>query len=924
MFQIRMFRHLGALAMLVALSACGGSGQASLVQNQPTGVTPTPDAGTVQFDKDTYTVDQDAGTVTVSVTRTGSSVGAASINYSTTDGTALDGVDYSAMSGTLNWADGDSTAQTITIPIDATAAYTGQKSFTIGLDSPSSGLTLGTPSSATITIQGSGVVTPPTSAGTLSLSASLYTVAQSAGMVTISVTRTGGSDGAVSVHYATADGTAGAGADYTAKSGTLSWADGDSTSQSFTIPISTALGFDGQKTFIIGLDTPTGGASLGAASATIAITGSGAPPATTAGSLSLSASSYSVKQSAGTLTISVTRTGGSDGAVTVNYATSNGTAKSGTDYTAINGTLSWADGDSASKTFAVAISNATAFSGSRTFTIKLSSVTGGAALGSPVSATATITGGGTAGSLALSASSYSVSQAAGTLTVSVARASGSAGAVTVAYATANGTATAGTDYTAKSGTLSWASGDAAAKTFAVAISNATAFSGSRTFTVKLSGPTGGATLGTPNTATATITGSNASGTLKLSASAYSVSQASATTTVSVSRTGGSSGAVTVAYATANGTASSGTDYTAKSGTLSWAAADTSAKTFNVAISNATPFTGTRAFTIKLSAATGGAALGTPNTATVTITGSGTAGTGGCAKNSSSYTTSGAFDSMQYGVYFVNNNNWGGTPNQQFWSNSADCWGVTTSSTQDTQSIGSYPSATRGWSQNATAMQDASPANPRAWTVQSGMGIPVTSLTKAKIHWAFQAPTNTGVRWLGLQDIYFHKTNNPDPSEFPPFTDLMIDQSIADQVLDGTTFYAASAVADNATTVTIGGNTYMLFIDDSDETGYHQTGGHNIHLFNLPTAFNSNNALAIWGSFDAVNDVAAIVRYFMQANPVDDAGHALKNSNGQTITSPLIASNLFLTAINSGWEIDTGTVFTNTAFCVALQSEPDCP
>jgi hypothetical protein len=70
------------------------------------------------------------------------------------------------------------------------------------------------------------VVLPPTP-GEFNFDASSYDVDEDAGTATITVTRTGGSDGEVSVNYATADGSATAGADYTASSGTLTWADGD-------------------------------------------------------------------------------------------------------------------------------------------------------------------------------------------------------------------------------------------------------------------------------------------------------------------------------------------------------------------------------------------------------------------------------------------------------------------------------------------------------------------------------------------------------------------------------------------------------------------------------------------------------------------------------------------------------------------------
>ncbi|OAD21366.1 Na-Ca exchanger/integrin-beta4 domain protein [Candidatus Thiomargarita nelsonii] len=64
---------------------------------------------------------------------------------------------------------------------------------------------------------------------------------------------------------------------------------------------------------------------------------------------------YSVMENEGQATITVIRIGASDGAVSVDYATSDDTAKTGSDYIATSGTLNWADGDAADKTFTVEI-----------------------------------------------------------------------------------------------------------------------------------------------------------------------------------------------------------------------------------------------------------------------------------------------------------------------------------------------------------------------------------------------------------------------------------------------------------------------------------------------------------------------------------------------------------------------------------------
>lgn len=93
------------------------------------------------------------------------------------------------------------------------------------------------------------------------------------------------------------------------------------------------------------------------------------------GKLELSPS-YTVSEGAGTLTVTVERTEGSDGAASVKIATAPGTAKPGKDFTTKNGTLSWANGDQAPKTFQVPLKNDGAPEPSETFAVKLSKATG--------------------------------------------------------------------------------------------------------------------------------------------------------------------------------------------------------------------------------------------------------------------------------------------------------------------------------------------------------------------------------------------------------------------------------------------------------------------------------------------------------------------------------------------------------------------
>jgi hypothetical protein len=109
----------------------------------------------------------------------------------------------------------------------------------------------------------------------------------------------------------------------------------------------------------------------------------------TPGSLQFNATEFSVAESGSSVTVSVTRTGGSAGAVTVDYASSDGSATAGSDYTAAAGTLDFADGV-ISQSFDVVILDDTLFEGDETFNLNLSNTSGGATLGTPAAASVAI------------------------------------------------------------------------------------------------------------------------------------------------------------------------------------------------------------------------------------------------------------------------------------------------------------------------------------------------------------------------------------------------------------------------------------------------------------------------------------------------------------------------------------------------------
>jgi hypothetical protein len=102
------------------------------------------------------------------------------------------------------------------------------------------------------------------------------------------------------------------------------------------------------------------------------------------GTLSFSSPSFGVVENFGSATIRVQRLDGSDGAVSVAYAVTGGTAVDGTDYQSVSGVLSWNDGDAVSKTFTVPVFDNAVIDGSKTVIITLASPTGGSVLGTNI------------------------------------------------------------------------------------------------------------------------------------------------------------------------------------------------------------------------------------------------------------------------------------------------------------------------------------------------------------------------------------------------------------------------------------------------------------------------------------------------------------------------------------------------------------
>jgi chitinase len=309
------------------------------------------------------------------------------------------------------------------------------------------------------------------------------------------VTLSAATDGPVSVSYSTLNGSARAGDDFTQGIGTVTFAPGE-TRKTFAVAVAGDRLTELTETFTVQLSSPSGatiadGSAIGTIVDNDTDPSPGTPPA-------ISIVDYSTTEGDADLThmrIVLTLSKASTETITVRYASADGTATGDVDYEVLGGTVTFAPGET-TQTIHAHINGDTMVEPTETYRVLVTIVNddGGVPLPALAIADATIVE-GNAGTKLMS------------LTVSLSAASASA--VTVGYATLDGTATAGSDYTAKSGTLTFAPGETT-KTIQVAVLGDTLVEGTETFRVKLTAPTG-ATIA-DQMAAARITNDDAAGT----------------------------------------------------------------------------------------------------------------------------------------------------------------------------------------------------------------------------------------------------------------------------------------------------------------------------------------------------------------------------------------------------------------------------
>jgi len=150
--KILAIRMLLIVAIGVALGACSDAGSVSAASGGPPSSGPAVNNGALSLIAALIQATNRAGSVNVGVSRSGGAKGAVTVAYSTSNGTAVDGNDYTAVSGMLTWADGDAATKSFSIPLLTGASSVASRSFNVQLTGATGGATLAAPSTATVTI----------------------------------------------------------------------------------------------------------------------------------------------------------------------------------------------------------------------------------------------------------------------------------------------------------------------------------------------------------------------------------------------------------------------------------------------------------------------------------------------------------------------------------------------------------------------------------------------------------------------------------------------------------------------------------------------------------------------------------------------------------------------------------------------------
>ena len=424
---------------------------------------------------DVSVTEGDAGTTTATFTASVSAVSANAVTFdwTTAVGSATEGVDYVAASGSRTVTPG-ATVATIDITVNGDVIDEIDETFVIALSNPGN---------ATIADgSGLGTITDDDPLPVLSIDdVSVPEGDAGTSVATFTVTLSAASGQTVTVGWATADDGAAEPGDYTSATGTLTFVPGD-TSETIPVTVNGDLMAELDETFSVNLSAPSN-ATLGDAQGVGTIVDDELEPV-----IDIDDPTVAEGQTGtGTIDFEVTLSHPADFPVTVDWSTADGTATDGSDYVGDSGIVTFAPTET-SKTVPVTVNGDATYERGETLLMNLSNATGPAPIGD-AQGIGTIANDDAAPVVSVTDASVVEGNAGTSLLTFVVSLTGTTDVdASIDFATAGASATAGSDFLSASGTLTIPDG-ATSGTVNVVVNGDLAYESNETLSLTLSGPT---------------------------------------------------------------------------------------------------------------------------------------------------------------------------------------------------------------------------------------------------------------------------------------------------------------------------------------------------------------------------------------------------------------------------------------------------
>jgi uncharacterized repeat protein (TIGR01451 family) len=553
----------------------------------------------IHFSDTSYNVAEDASPAIVTVTIAPAPTVPVSVDYATSDDTALGSRDFAPTSGSLTFIPGQ-TILTITVPITDDNIYENDESLNLALSNPVNANII-SPTLATLVIHDNEPIP------TVQYSESNFSVGEADGNALVTVTLSGSSAYTTTVDVSSSDGTASSLADY-ASVHTMVQFPPLNTVVTFSVPITDDLVYETNETVSLALSNPSG-VNLGSpAQATLTIVDNDALP-----TVQFSTPGESVSEAGGAAVVSITLDHPSAFTITAAVSSTNETASSISDYAPISTVVTFTPGMTLVE-LSVPITNDSIYEGNETFSLSLTHPVA-ADLGTPDATQVTIVDDDPAPIVRFSGAPYSANESAGSVPVTVTLDRVSVFTVTASLSSTNGTASAPADYIPISQVVTFAPGEVTHTIYLTLVDN-NLYEGNKTLWLALSDPTGSIISGT-NPVQFTIINDDPPPTVQFNRSTYSASEASGETAITVTLNTPSGMQASVAYTVSNGSATSPLDFLAATGVLTFAPGET-CQFINVTLYDYNFYDGDRTVHLSLGEPLN-ADLGIPATAVLTIT-----------------------------------------------------------------------------------------------------------------------------------------------------------------------------------------------------------------------------------------------------------------------------------------------------------------